>query len=276
MELDRFELTVISDGTFRLDGGAMFGSIPKPLWEKTDPADDRNRILLGLNTLLVRTPDDSILIETGLGSNYDEKFAYLYAVDKNETDLHRGLAGRGLDRADVTKVVLTHLHFDHCGGNCIHDKNGDLVPAFPGAQYFADRNEFAYAQAPDPRSRSSYLPWTWESVQTSGQLKLTAATEEIADGVEVVPTPGHTAHHKSVIIRSGDKIACFLGDLVPTPSHLKTHYVMGFDLFPRDTMRNKEVMLKRAVEEEWLLIFAHGARVVMGRLTRNLELIPTD
>ena len=276
MELGRFELTVISDGTFRLDGGAMFGTIPKPLWEKTDPADERNRILLGLNTLLVRTPEDSILIETGLGSNYDEKFAYLYAVDKSETDLHRGLAAQGLDRADVTKVVLTHLHFDHCGGNCILAKNGDLEPAFPHAQYFVDRNELAYAQDPDPRTRSSYLPWTWEPIRSSGQLQLTEATAEIAEGVEVVATPGHTAHHKSVMIRSGNQIACFLGDLVPTPSHLKTHYVMGFDLFPRDTMRNKEMMLKRAADDEWLLIFAHGAKVVTGRLTSDLELIPAD
>lgn len=274
MELDRFELTVIRDGTFRLDGGAMFGTIPKPIWEKTDPADERNRILLGLNALLVRTPEDCILIDTGLGTNYDEKFAYLYAVDKGETDLYRGLAGRGLDRADITKVVLTHLHFDHCGGNCMLDENGVMVPAFPTAQYFVDRNEFACAQAPDPRSRPSYLPWTWEPVQTSRQLMLTEATEEIAAGVEVFATPGHTAHHKSVLIRSGDEIACFLGDLVPTPSHLKPHYVMGFDLFPRETMQHKEMILRRAVEEEWLLIFPHGARVAMGRLTSDQELIP--
>ena len=274
MELGSFELNVVSDGTFRLDGGAMFGIIPKPLWEKTDPADARNRILLGLNTLLVRTPDELILIETGLGSNYDKKFACLYAVDQKQSDLCRGLAARGLARADVAKVVLTHLHFDHCGGNCVANGDGALVPAFPNASYFVDRNEFAYAQEPDLRSRPSYLPWTWEPLQASGQLTLTAATEEIATGVEVVPSPGHTAHHKSVLIRSGDATACFLGDLVPTASHLKTHYVMGYDLFPRDTMRNKEKMLQRALNEDWLLIFAHGPTVTSGRLNADLELVP--
>ena len=274
MELGRFELEVISDGTFRLDGGAMFGTIPKPLWEKIAPADDRNRILLGLNILLVRTPSENILIETGLGSYYDEKFAYLYDVDQRTTDLHHGLKALGLQRADIAKVILTHLHFDHCGGNCFVDVTGKLVPTFVNAEYLVDRNEFAYAQEPDVRSRPSYLAWTWEPVAANGQLSLTEPAAELAEGVEVFPTSGHTTNHKSVLVRSEGKTACFLGDLVPTPSHLKTNYVMGYDLYPRDTMRNKEKVLKRAVEEDWVLVFPHGPKVTTGRLNQDLELIP--
>jgi glyoxylase-like metal-dependent hydrolase (beta-lactamase superfamily II) len=276
MKFGDFELFIISDGIFRLDGGAMFGTIPKLLWERTNPADERNRILMGLNCLLIRTPQENILVDTGIGNVYDDKFAFLYAVDKSETNLLRSLAAVGVAPADITKVVLTHLHFDHSGGNCCQDIHGEFVPTFPNAGYYINRDELAYAKQPDPRSKPSYLPYTWEPLERGGQVVLTVGDAEISPGVSVMLTPGHTANHQSVVVRSRGLTACFLADLVPTPSHLKTHYVMGYDLFPKTTMEHKERVLKQVFDEHWLLIFEHSPDVKAGYLTADLKIEPVE
>ena len=276
MKFGELELFVVSDGTFRLDGGAMFGTIPKILWERTNPADDRNRILMGLNCLLIRTSTENILIDTGLGTGYDEKFAFLYGVDKSQTELLRSLAAAGVQAADISKVILTHLHFDHGGGNCFQEGNGEFKPTFPNAVYYINQGELAYAKDPDPRSSPSYLPHTWEPLEKRGQVALTSGDEEIASGVTVLPAPGHTPNHQIVTVRSGEMTACFLADLVPTPSHLKTHYVMGFDLDPLTTMKNKEPVLKQARAENWLLIFEHSSDIKAGYLTEDLRIEPVE
>ena len=276
MKFGELELFVVSDGTFRLDGGAMFGTIPKVLWERTNSADDRNRILMGLNCLLIRTSTENILIDTGLGTGYDEKFAFLYGVDKSQTELLRSLAAAGIQAADISKVILTHLHFDHAGGNCFQEGNGEFKPTFPNAVYYINQGELAYAKDPDPRSSPSYLPHTWEPLEKRGQVALTSGDEEIASGVTVLPAPGHTPNHQIVTVRSGEMTACFLADLVPTPSHLKTHYVMGFDLDPLTTMKNKEPVLKQARAENWLLIFEHSSDIKAGYLTEDLRIEPVE
>ena len=276
MKFGELELFVVSDGTFRLDGGAMFGTIPKVLWERTNPADDRNRILMGLNCLLIRTSTENILVDTGLGNAYDEKFAFLYGVDKSQTELLRSLAAAGVQAADISKVILTHLHFDHGGGNCFQEGNGEFKPTFPNAVYYINQGELAYAKDPDPRSSPSYLPHTWEPLEKRGQVALTSGDEEIASGVTVLPAPGHTPNHQIVTMRSGEMTACFLADLVPTPSHLKTHYVMGFDLDPLTTMKNKEPVLKQARAENWLLIFEHSSDIKAGYLTEDLRIEPVE
>ena len=276
MKFGELELFVVSDGTFRLDGGAMFGTIPKILWERTNPADDRNRILMGLNCLLIRTSTENILVDTGLGNAYDEKFAFLYGVDKSQTELLRSLAAAEVQAADISKVILTHLHFDHGGGNCFQEGNGEFKPTFPNAVYYINQGELAYAKDPDPRSSPSYLPHTWEPLEKRGQVALTSGDEEIASGVTVLPAPGHTPNHQIVTMRSGEMTACFLADLVPTPSHLKTHYVMGFDLDPLTTMKNKEPVLKQARAENWLLIFEHSSDIKAGYLTEDLRIEPVE
>ena len=276
MKFGAFELSVINAGTFRLDGGAMFGIIPKVIWEKANPADERNRILLGLNCLLIRNAADTILVDTGMGTIYDEKFAALYDVDKSQTDLVKCLGSVGVRAADVTKVILTHMHFDHCGGNCFKDHSGELKPVFSNAVYYINRGELAYAEQPDPRSKPSYLPYTWAPLMKLGQVVLTAHDQEIAPGVSVLPAPGHTENHQIVVVRSERQTACFLADLVPTPSHLKTHYVMGYDLFPKTTMETKEWVLKQARQENWLLIFEHSAEITSGYLTPELKLKPVE
>ena len=276
MKFGEFELSVINAGTFRLDGGAMFGIIPKVIWEKDNPADARNRILLGLNCLLIRDAADTILVDTGMGSIYDDKFASLYDLDRSQTDLVKCLEGVDVKAADVTKVILTHMHFDHSGGNCVKDGSGELKPTFSNAVYYINRDELAYAEQPDPRSKPSYLPYTWEPLMKRGQVVLTSHDQEIAPGVSVLSAPGHTENHQIVVVQSEGKIACFLADLVPTPSHLKTHYVMGYDLFPMTTMETKERMLKQAWQENWLLIFEHSAEITAGYLTPELTLNPLE
>lgn len=276
MNIGEFELFVVSDGTFRLDGGAMFGTIPKVLWERTNPADDRNRILMGLNCLLIRTPTENILVDTGLGNAYDEKFAFLYGVDKSEVDLLRSIAAAGVNATDINRVILTHLHFDHGGGNCFQDENGEFRPTFPNAVYYINQGELAYAKEPDPRSKPSYLPYTWESLERRGQIELISGEVEVVPGVTILPAPGHTPNHQIVKVESDGLTACFLADLVPTPSHLKTHYVMGFDLDASTAMKNKERVLKRAQAENWLLIFEHSPDIKAGYLTEDLKVEPVD
>ncbi len=276
MEFGELELFVVSDGTFRLDGGAMFGTIPKVLWVRTNPADDRNRILMGLNCLLIRTPTENILVDTGLGTAYNEKFAFLYDVDKSQTELLRSLAAAGVQAADINKVILTHLHFDHAGGNCFQEGNGEFKPTFPNAVYYINQGELAYAKEPDPRSKPSYLPYTWEPLEKWGQVVLTSGDEAVAPGVAVLSASGHTPNHQIVTVGSGGLTACFLADLVPTPAHLKTHYVMGFDLNPLATMENKERVLKQARAENWLLIFEHSSDIKAGYLTEDLKIEPIE
>lgn len=276
MKFGAFELFVINAGTFRLDGGAMFGTIPKVIWEKANPADERNRILLGLNCLLIRNASETILVDTGMGTVYDERFAYLYDVDKSQTDLVNCLGTVGVRAADVTKVILTHLHFDHCGGNCFKAANGGLMPTFANAIYYINRDELAYAERPDHRSKPSYLSHTWKPLIKRGQVVLTSRDEEITPGVAVLAAPGHTANHQVVMVQSEGLTACFLADLVPTPAHLKTHYVMGYDLFPKTTMETKERVLTQAQQENWLLFFEHSAETAAGYLTPELKLKPVE
>ncbi|MCH6560190.1 MBL fold metallo-hydrolase [candidate division KSB1 bacterium] len=268
MKFGDFELFVLSDGKFKLDGGAMFGVVPKVLWEKTNPPNEMNRIEMGLNSLLIKTNDDIVLVDTGIGENYDEKFFEMFEIDKS-TSLLKSLNSISLKPDDITKVVLTHLHFDHCGGNCSKDESGELKPTFPNATYYFQQDEFEYAKKPDPRSRGSYLAQNWQAIEESDQLQLISGNQEIVPGVEVFTTGGHTQNHQIVKVHSDGKTACFLADLVPTDSHLKTAYVMGYDLYPKTTMEMKEKVLKQALQENWLLIFEHAPSVKGGYLTEK-------
>ncbi|NIR48056.1 MBL fold metallo-hydrolase [candidate division KSB1 bacterium] len=265
MRFGEFELYTVSDGKFKLDGGAMFGVVPKVLWNKLNPADEQNRITLGLNCLLIKTNDDLILVDTGIGSNYDEKFANIFGIKKN-TNLLQGLRELGYETEDVTKVIQTHLHFDHCGGCCIKSEAGQNRPTFPNATYFVQKGELEYAKNPDPRSKGSYLAHNWQPLEEHGQIELFSGDREIMPGIEVQVTGGHTRDHQIIKIHTGDKTACFLADLVPTDAHLKTPYVMGYDLYPKTTMEVKEKVLQQALKEEWLLIFEHAPSVTAGYL----------
>ncbi|TLY32281.1 MAG: MBL fold metallo-hydrolase [Nitrospirae bacterium] len=269
MRLGKLEIYPVTDGRFRLDGGAMFGVVPKVLWEKCCPADEKNRIQLGLNCLLIRAQGKNILVDTGLGSKVDPKFQDRFAVERRPP-LDDSLKKAGLAVEDVHMVINTHLHFDHCGGNT-HRENGQVVPAFPKAKYFVQRGEYEDAVRANERTRASYLKENFTPVAHVNLWEFLDGDTEIFPGVSVVVTGGHTAHHQAVKIQSEDKTALYLGDLIPTVSHLPLPYVMGYDLYPLQTLEAKRGILDRAFEEKWLLVFEHDPKVQMGYVKKDIE-----
>ena len=257
----------LDGGSIRLDGGAMFGVVPKPLWERRAPADDRNRISLALRCLLVETRDALVLVDTGVGAKESERFRDIYGVDNagDPTRLEDAIRAAGHDPADVDLVVNTHLHFDHAGGNTRRD--GDAtVPAFPRARYVVQRGEFGFAHRDNERIRASYLPANYEPIADAGLFEFLEGDVEVMPGVRVLRTPGHTPNHQSVLIESAGATACYLADLVPTTAHLPLPWIMGYDLEPLVTLESKRALLERAREEAWLLIFEHDPRTAWGRL----------
>ncbi|MDZ7289927.1 MAG: MBL fold metallo-hydrolase [candidate division KSB1 bacterium] len=265
MKFSDIEIFLLSDGLFRLDGGAMFGVVPRALWEKNDPPDEKNRILLGLNPLLILRGKEKVLIDAGIGDKFDPKFGGIYGIQREQTLIDQ-LATRGLQPEDITHVILTHLHFDHIGWSTRRNVAGEIVPTFPNATYFCQRGEFEYALNPDPRSKASYIQENFVPLQQHGVLQVLEGSGEILPGIEGVVTGGHTRDHMIVKVHSTGKIVCFLADLVPTTSHLKTPYVMGYDLYPAQTMEIKPKVLQQAFEEQWLLVFEHAPRIKAGYL----------
>jgi len=266
----------LDGGEQRLDGGAMFGVVPKPLWEKRIPADDRNRIPLALRCLLVETPSALVLIDTGVGDKDGPKFREIYGIDNasragRATRLEDALAEAGYEPADVDIVISSHLHFDHAGGNTRRVEGGMVEPSFPRARYVAQRGEFDYAHWRNERVQASYLPDNFDPLERSGRLQLLEGEVEVVPGVRVLPTPGHTPHHTSILIQSGDQVACFLADLVPTASHLPLPWIMGYDVEPLVTLESKRQLLRRAREENWLLVFEHDPEVAWGRLSADSD-----
>lgn len=251
-----FELTVISDGGYYLDGGGMFGVVPKPLWEKKWKADEINRLRLGLNTLIVRTGKHNVLIETGIGDKLNDKQQKIY---ENDAHLLTAMEEVKIAPDEIDIVINTHLHFDHCGWNTY--RKGDVVmPTFPKAKYFVQEGEWRHGQMQHERDRVSYISDNYNPLIESGQMKLLHGDEEICPGVTVKVLPGHTRNHQSVIIRSGDQTACYIGDLIPTLSHLPATWVMAYDLFPLETIASRHRFYEQAIPEKWLCVFTHEPR----------------
>jgi len=270
MKLGQFNIFPVTDGRFRLDGGAMFGVIPRVLWEKCCPADDLNRIPLSLRCLLIQAHGKNILVDTGLGSKNDKKFEQMFAVER-EPSLQESLSSLGLSANDIHLVINTHLHFDHAGGNTLRDKGGMTVPTFKKATYLVQRGEYEDALQANERTKASYRPENFHPIEESHQWEFLDGDTEWFSGVSVVVTPGHTPHHQSVKIESEGKTAFFLGDLIPTVSHLPLPYIMGYDLSPLMTLETKRWILDRAYEEGWLLIFEHDPRIQMGYVKKDIE-----
>ncbi len=246
-------------GFQRLDGGAMFGVVPKPLWERRIAPDERNRIPLALRCLLVETHDALVLVDTGVGNKENKKFRDIYGIENqgDPTRLEDAIRAAGHTPDDVDVVINTHLHFDHAGGNTLRDEDGQVRPAFPHARYMVQRGELEFAKLPNERIRASYMGHNYEPVEEAGQWELVAGEAEIVPGVTVIPTPGHTPHHQSVLVQSRGSTACFLADLIPTTAHVDLPWIMGYDLEPLVTLETKRALLHRARQEEWLLIFEH-------------------
>jgi glyoxylase-like metal-dependent hydrolase (beta-lactamase superfamily II) len=269
------DLTVhaIQAGGQRLDGGAMFGVVPKPLWERRIKADERNRIQLGMRCLLVEHPSGLLLIDTGAGNKEDQKFKDIYGIENEgadgRTSLEDGLREIGVTPDDVAIVINTHLHFDHAGGNTWIDPNGELQVTFPKARYIVRKGEYEYATHPNERTAASYFERNFMPVVRTLQFEFVVREKEIVKGIRVVPTPGHTPFHQSVLITSGGERAFFLADLLPTHAHIPLPWIMGYDVEPLVTLETKRRILRQAEQEEWLLIFEHDAFVPWGRVEHD-------
>jgi glyoxylase-like metal-dependent hydrolase (beta-lactamase superfamily II) len=281
-------------GLQRLDGGAMFGVVPKPLWEKRIAPDARNRIPLAMRPLLVEHPDGLVLIDNGLGNKEDAKFKDIYGIDNagahpGPTRLEDALAELGYTPADVRWMIDTHLHFDHAGGNTVVDGRRDggaegrgdgrtearpsappsLRLTFPNATYVVQRGELDYARHTNERTRASYLPDNFEPVDAAGRWKLIEGDVEILPGIRSLLTPGHVPYHQAIVVESGGETACFLADLIPTTAHLPLPWIMGYDVEPLRTLESKRKLLERAAAEGWWIVLEHDAATSRGRVVRG-------
>ena len=267
LALGDFQVYGLCDGFFSLDGGAMFGVVPKVLWEKKAPADAKNRIRLALRSLLVRTGKALVLVETGLGTKTSKKFSEIYEISL-DPGLLPSLQSLGFKAEDIDFVINSHLHFDHCGGNTVEQEGRTIVPAFPRAKYVIQEGEWNDAQHPNARDRASYLTENFMPLEKTGQLLLVKGNTEITDGLDVILTPGHTASHQSVKIRSQGNVLFYLGDLVPSAAHIGLSYVMSYDLYPLETMKTKKKVYEQALAEDWTLAFVHDPVHAFGKVAQ--------
>lgn len=269
MKIGDYRIETISDTEFRLDGGAMFGVVPRVLWERVCPPDEFNRIRLNMNCLFVETPTEKILIETGIGEKWTGKQTEIYGIFRRQTFAETLLHKTGCSPADISIVVNTHLHFDHAGGNTIRDENGNVVPQFPNARYFVSESEYEHAENPNERDRASYLPENWRPLIESGQLELKPDEYEVASGLEMKKMRGHNEAMQTFCLRRAGETLFGFSDLIPTRHHLPPAWIMGYDLFPTETLEAKKNLLSLAVEENWLCFFYHDFENPLCRLTQK-------
>jgi glyoxylase-like metal-dependent hydrolase (beta-lactamase superfamily II) len=269
-QVGRWRIHALQAGGQKLDGGAMFGVVPKTLWERRLPADEKNRIQLGMRCLLIEHDLGPILIDTGVGNKETEKFYEIYGMEiagkTGATQLEDALAEAGFRPEDVVMVINSHLHFDHAGGNTLKDETGMIRPSFPNARYVMQRGEYEWAMHTNERTAASYFPPNFEPVRESGQLELIDGDREIVAGIHSIETPGHTPHHQGLLIESHGELAFYLADLAPTTAHLPLPWIMGYDVEPLVTLETKRRILKRAMDEDWLVIFEHDAVTPWARV----------
>ena len=263
MKLGNLEFHILLDGHVYLDGGAMFGVIPKVMWEKKVPADARNRIQLAMNCLLIHAGGKNILVETGAGGKMGPKMRDIYGLDG--PFLNDRLHDHGLDRTEIDIVINTHLHFDHCGGNTRVEKD-KVVASYPNAKYVVQRGEFEHAKNANERDRASYFLENYVPIEAAGKLALLEADRALAPGVELIRVPGHTANMQCVKLTGGGKTAFFFADLVPTAAHLPLPWIMGYDLYPMTTLENKKKWIPEVIQEGWIALFGHDAKTPAGHV----------
>ena len=259
MKIGKYKLKIIESGYFGLDGGAMFGIIPKPLWQKTNPADESNRVKLATRNLLLESADRKIIVDVGMGDKWEEKQKKIYNVD-SVTTMEKGLAEYGIKADDITDVILTHLHFDHCGGSTKLE-NGKLVPAFPKAHYFVQKQNYDWAIQPSEKDKGSYIKNNFVPLFEEGVLSFTISDARLDDEIDFIVINGHTFGQQMLRISDSLSTMLYCCDLLPLVSHVPIPYIMGYDLQPLVTMKEKVKILQQAVDENWLLFFGHDPEI---------------
>jgi glyoxylase-like metal-dependent hydrolase (beta-lactamase superfamily II) len=267
MKFGNFEIFSIVENSFKIDGGAMFGVVPKIIWERLVPADEFNRVKLDLNLLLVKTKEENVLIDAGMGDALSEKHKKIYGIEK-PSSLEGKLSKLNLTPEDIDLVILTHLHADHSGGAVKLDESGKKIPRFPNARHIVQIKEWNDAMSPDERTSATYFTENLKLLEDSDLLDLIDGEKEVAKGITVLPTGGHTSGHQAVLIEDGENRILCPGDIIPTASHLKIPYVASVDLFPLETMAQKRKFLDMCINDGWLLAFDHDVNIKLGRLEK--------
>ena len=266
MTIGPYTLTPIDTGRFALDGGAMFGVVPKNLWNRTNPADDQNRIDMALRSLLVQGDGRNILIDTGMGEKYDEKTKSIYKLDHSKWTLLGSLAEQGLTPEDITHIIQTHLHFDHCGGLVTRTEKNEYIPTFPNAKVFVQKENLKWANAPTEKDRASYLKHDWDAIVGNGLMEEVDGAGELFPGISLRIFNGHTRAQQLPVISDGTTNVFFCADLFPTKAHVNLPWIMGYDNFPLTTLEEKRDFLPRAYEEQWLLFFEHDPESALMKI----------
>lgn len=279
MQIGAFDVAILTEGSMRIDGGAVFGPVPRALWEKKLPPDEKNRVQIGLNQLLVRGPEFNLLIDTGVGTKVSPKYKNIYGIEtKNSWD--ERLKPFGLTPGDITHIIFTHLHFDHSGGaTCFSDDANEVFPTFPNAKHFVQEGEWRDACSPNERTRRQYLFENFLPLQNEGKLQLISGDHEIVEGVRVHVTGGHTRYHQMVVIGSGVSRLFVPGDLCPTAQHLGVAWQMAFDLFPLDCLQARKGFLAKVLNTSHLVYFNHDPEARFVKIqgdSEHPEAIPAD
>jgi glyoxylase-like metal-dependent hydrolase (beta-lactamase superfamily II) len=265
IELGKFRLFPLQDGFFHLDAGSMYGIVPKTIWGRDQAVDEKNRMRLGIRPLLVECDKHWILIDTGIGDKFDEKYKKIYGIEPQPT-LESQLGDVGISRNDITMVINSHLHWDHAGGNTQKTLTNGWAPAFPNARYVVQRGEYEFATHLNERTRGSYRMEDYVALNDAGYFDFVDGDTTVAEGVRVLRSGGHMPYHQCVYLESDSRKAFFLGDLLPLHTHLHLPYILAFDLEPLITLEKKREYLKRAFEEDWLLFFVHDPEIAYGKV----------
>ncbi|MDX6385962.1 MAG: hypothetical protein QOK48_3535 [Blastocatellia bacterium] len=269
MKFGDYRVEVVSDCEFRLDGGAMFGVVPRNLWSKACPPDDQNRIRMNMNCLFIEGHGERILIDTGIGEKWSDKQRSMYGIDRKRSFNESLRSVTGVGPGDITIVINTHLHFDHAGGNTSIDTAGRAVPAFSNARYFVSQAEYENAEAPSERDHASYLPDNWRPLKAAGQLELKGAAYEVSPGLRMETQTGHNRSMQCPRLEQGSETLFGFADLVPMRAHVPLPWIMGFDLYPVETLAAKKILLPQAARENWTCLFYHDPDEPLGRIEEH-------
>jgi len=268
LKIGKYKIKILDAAKFALDGGAMFGIIPKQLWQKTNPADSLNRVILSANCLLLESGNKKILVDTGLGNKWDEKSKLIYNIEQINIGIIEQLKQYGISAEQITDVILTHLHFDHTGGST-RFVNGKIVPTFSNATYYVSKKNFDWAMSPSERDKGSYIKDNFEPLAKEGVLKFLDDDENFDDVISLITINGHTFGQQMIKISDSTNTLLYCGDLLPFSSHVHLPNIMGYDLQPLVTLEEKKRILTKATEEDWLLVFEHDPFTQSAKVQRT-------